>query len=78
MSMDLYFWPDFSTIQFLCHYNSNPLCYLLFEAHPATNFLGNKFRSTCTLIRMQPQVSLVSDDGIALLLSLLTFTKPVT
>lgn len=50
----------------------------MFEARLTTSFPGNKFRSTHTLIRMQPQVHLVLDDGRAPPLNLLTFPKPVT
>lgn len=51
---------------------------LPFVAHLNTRFLGNKFRSTHTLIRMQPQVSLGLDNGTALSLNSLMFTKPVS
>lgn len=51
---------------------------LSFVAHLNTGFLENKSRSTHVLIRMQPQVSLVLDNEIALPLNSLMFTKPVT
>lgn len=73
--MDPDFWPDIATTQLLCHCNSNLLCYLLFEPHLTTSFQGNKFRLKRTLMRMAPQVSLVSYDELVLPFTLLTFTK---